>query len=48
MFGERELRRSPQFRSLYRLRLIDLAFRIAYPERAAYIAKECRRSHAVR
>lgn len=39
LFGERELRQSPQFRTLHRLRLIDLAFRIAYPERAAFIAK---------
>lgn len=39
LFGERELRQSPQFRTLHRLRLIDLAFRIAYPERAAFIAR---------
>lgn len=39
LFGERELRQSPQFRTLHRLRLIDLAFRIAYPERACWIAK---------
>jgi hypothetical protein len=39
LFGERELRQSPQFRTLHRLRLIDLAFRIAYPDRAAFIAK---------
>lgn len=37
-FGERELRQSPQFRTLHRLRLIDLAFRIAHPERAKFIA----------
>jgi len=39
LFGEREIRQSPQFRVLHRLRLIDLAFRIAYPDRAACIAK---------
>lgn len=39
LFGEKELRQSPQFRTLYRLRLIDLAFRIAYPDRAAWIAR---------
>lgn len=37
-FGERELKQAPQYRTLHRLRLIDLAFRIAYPERAAFIA----------
>jgi hypothetical protein len=32
-------KQKPQERVIVRLRLIDLAFRIAYPERAAWIAK---------
>jgi hypothetical protein len=32
-------RQRPQARVIERLRLIDLAFRIAHPERAAWIAK---------
>ncbi len=38
-FSVKEPRQKPQGRMLRRLRLIDLAFRIAYPERAAMIAK---------
>lgn len=39
MFAEIPPRQKPQGRILERLRLIDLAFRIAYPERAKWIAK---------
>lgn len=38
VFSERECRQAPQFRVLHRLRLIDLAFRIAHPDRAKHIA----------
>lgn len=39
LFSDREARQAPQFRVLKRLRLLDLAFRIAHPDRAAWIAK---------
>jgi len=38
-FADLEPRQRPQWRILERLRLIDLAFRIAYPDRAKWIAK---------
>ncbi len=38
-FAETPPRQRPQERVLCRLRLIDLAFRIAYPERARWIAQ---------
>jgi len=38
-FADLSPRQRPQARILDRLRLIDLAFRIAYPERAKWIAK---------
>lgn len=38
-FADEAPRQAPQRRLLARLRLIDLAFRIAYPDRASLIAK---------
>jgi hypothetical protein len=38
-YGQAEPRQQPQRRVLARLRLIDLYFRIAFPERARLIAK---------
>jgi len=39
VFADLPPRQRPQWRIIERLRLIDLAFRIAHPERAAWIAK---------